>query len=82
MKDIESIVDTIEKGEIEKGLNLLEKLEKKTSDHNKKYTIAQTYYELGHLEKAKSIIEELILLYPDEGELFIFLAESLIDFGG
>ncbi|WP_017728017.1 tetratricopeptide repeat protein [Halalkalibacterium ligniniphilum] len=78
MKQIEQALEKIENGEIEQGLVALSEAEK-TSDHEMKFTIAETYYELGHLDKAKGIVEELLFLYPDEGSLYVFLAEILVD---
>ncbi|WP_245308165.1 tetratricopeptide repeat protein [Halalkalibacter urbisdiaboli] len=75
---IEKAMDDIEAGKVEEGLSTLEKVSK-TADHETKYSIAEVYYELGHLDKAKALIEELLMLYPDEGSLFIFLAEIMID---
>lgn len=75
---IENAMKKIESGDVEKGLNELAQLEQ-NSDHETKYVLAETYYQLGHLEKAKHLVEELLLLYPDEGELFTFAAEILIE---
>ncbi|UOE92328.1 tetratricopeptide repeat protein [Alkalihalobacillus sp. LMS39] len=75
---IEQAFKKIEQGEIADGLKQLEQIEKE-ADHETKYMVAQAYYELGHLEASKRIMDELIMLYPDEGELYIFSAELLID---
>ncbi|ARK30323.1 tetratricopeptide repeat protein [Halalkalibacter krulwichiae] len=78
MNAIERAIQEIENGHIEEGLSKLNSLEK-TADHQMKYDIAQVYHELGHIEKAKEIIDELLMLYPDEGSLYALAAELLID---
>lgn len=78
MEAIEQALKEIETGQVEEGLEKLSSLEK-TADHQSKYAIAEVYHELGHVEKAKTIIDELLLLYPDEGSLYALAAELLID---
>lgn len=68
----------IDEGQIEKAISQLKKANE-SADHETKYSIAEIYYELGLVDLAKDIIEELLALYPDEGELYTFMAELLID---
>ncbi|MFC0470275.1 tetratricopeptide repeat protein [Halalkalibacter kiskunsagensis] len=78
MNAIEKAIQDIETGNVEQGLSELARLEKR-ADHQVKFDIAEIYQELGHIEKAKNIVDELLLLYPDEGSLYSFAAELLID---
>jgi tetratricopeptide (TPR) repeat protein len=78
MNVLEKAISAIESGSVELGLEQLAKLEK-NADHQLKHDIAELYHELGHVEKAKKIIDELLMLYPDEGSLYAFAAELLID---
>ncbi|GAE34569.1 tetratricopeptide repeat protein [Halalkalibacter akibai] len=78
MNAIEKVMQGIEQGHVEKGLTELASLEK-TGDHQLKYDIAEAYYQLGHIDKAKNLVDELLMLYPDEGSLYAFAAELLID---
>ncbi|TWI58870.1 Flp pilus assembly protein TadD [Halalkalibacter nanhaiisediminis] len=78
MRKIEEALEKIETGKIEEGLAQLLLIEK-DADHQSKYAIAEVYHELGHVDKAKEIIDELLMLYPDEGSLYAFAAELLID---
>ncbi|MBU8907259.1 tetratricopeptide repeat protein [Desertibacillus haloalkaliphilus] len=75
---IDQAMRLIEQGATEKGLNKLEDIEK-TANHDTKYTLAQVYFELGLIDRSKVIIDELLALYPDEGELYTFAAELYID---
>ncbi|WP_078428487.1 tetratricopeptide repeat protein [Alkalihalobacterium alkalinitrilicum] len=80
MGKIIEAVKKIESGQVDQGLAQLAELEN-TSNHETKFELAEAYYSLGHLEKVKKIINDLLLLYPDEGELYTFYAELLIDLG-
>ncbi len=79
MNQVEEALAAIEAGNVQKGLELLNEAEKKTTKHEEKYQLAEIYYELGHLERAKVIVDELLLLYPDEGSLYVMAAEIMID---
>ncbi|GAE25066.1 TPR repeat protein [Halalkalibacter wakoensis JCM 9140] len=78
MNVLEKAMQDIGSGYVEEGLAQLARLEE-SADHQMKYDIAELYQELGHVEKAKKIIDELLLLYPDEGSLYAMAAELLID---
>lgn len=78
IKEIEKAIAAIELGDVDKGLGDLKQLLKR-ADHQSKYDIAQVFHELGHVEQAKEIIDELMMLYPDEGSLNALAAELLID---
>lgn len=77
---IAEAVKLIEVGLHEQGLEKLEKLTK-TEDDDGKRTIAEIYFELGLVDRAIPIIEELLFRYPDHGELFAFLAECYLELG-
>ncbi|WP_158735346.1 lipopolysaccharide assembly protein LapB [Alteribacillus sp. YIM 98480] len=77
-KSLEDIIQVIQEGDIEEGLKSLEQYEK-SADHQEKYDLVQLYEELGRLDKAKPLIEELINYYPEEGELLTMAAEIAID---
>ncbi|MFV8828358.1 tetratricopeptide repeat protein [Alkalihalobacterium sp. APHAB7] len=78
MQKIINAVHKIENGEVDQGLAQLEELEN-TTNHETKFELAETYYALGHIDKAKKLVDDLLMMYPDEGELYTFSAELLID---
>ncbi|GAF65281.1 hypothetical protein BTS2_2179 [Bacillus sp. TS-2] len=78
MKYLDEGLQLIEEGKLEEGLNKLNVAEK-NANHDQLFSLAETYYELGHLQKAQSILENLLELYPDEGSIIVFLAEIYID---
>ncbi|WP_143083007.1 tetratricopeptide repeat protein [Salibacterium qingdaonense] len=75
---LEQIMEFIQQGDTEKGLELLSEFEKE-ADHQQKYDLVQLYNELGRPDKAEPLIQELIQNYPDEGELLTTAAETAID---
>ncbi|WP_449536737.1 tetratricopeptide repeat protein [Ferdinandcohnia sp. Marseille-Q9671] len=78
MNRLDKAIQLVEDGNVEEGLEAIKKFREQSND-DEKYTIAQNYYKWGFIEEAKEIVEELIAQYPDEGELFVFLAEIMID---
>jgi tetratricopeptide (TPR) repeat protein len=78
MEELYKAVQYVENGQIQKGLDLLENLQKKCS-HETLFEIAELYTQWGLIDKAKEIIDELLLFYPSDGELIIFSAELLVE---
>lgn len=78
MGKLQQALAYIEAGNIDKGLTLLSELEKDANE-DLMYILAEAYYELGHLEKAHKIIDQLLDIYPNDGELLAYKAELLID---
>jgi tetratricopeptide (TPR) repeat protein len=78
LKEIENAVTLVENGEVERGLSQLMELQEHAS-HQDKYAIAELLLKWGLLDDAKRIVDELLMLYPDEGQLYILAAEIFID---
>lgn len=70
----------IEMGFHEEALELLDKLSK-TNKVEELRSIAELYFELGLVDRALPLIEELMFRYPDHGELFVFAAECYLELG-
>lgn len=66
-------------GEIEAGLQQLALLEETELNHDQMLTLAELYYELGHMEKAKKLLEPLIAVADIDGQLL--MAEIQLDEG-
>jgi tetratricopeptide (TPR) repeat protein len=77
---LQEAIKQIESGYHEKGLDQVEKMIKEADDETKR-TIAELYYELGLVDKALELAEELMFRYPDHGELFAFASECYIELG-
>lgn len=79
MNTLEQAIQYIDEGRAEEGLKILETIVQNGTDEEK-YYIARYYHTLGFLEQSLVIMEDLCLLYPEESELTLFLAELYIDF--
>ncbi|WP_026689496.1 tetratricopeptide repeat protein [Alteribacter aurantiacus] len=77
---LEQAIELIESGKHEEGLNKVKKAFE-TADDETKRTIAELYFELGLVDRAIEVVEDLMFRYPDHGELFAFAAECYIDSG-
>lgn len=75
---LQKAMDLVENGEINEGLEYLHSL-KETASHEEKLMIAESYLQWGFLDEAKELIDELLELYPDEGQLYIYAAEIAIE---
>lgn len=78
MNKIQLAIQLVEEGEAERGLELLDNSTEEWNDEEK-FEIAGLYFHWGFIQKAKTIVEALLLEYPGDGELSIFLAELLIE---
>lgn len=71
-------VDYMENNQPKKALELLEKYLPITDD-DKKFTIAEFYFQWGFLQESLEILHELIQRHPKENELKILLANIFIE---
>lgn len=71
-------VDYMENNQPEKALMLLNKY-LPTADDDKKFTIAEFYFQWGFFQESSQILGDLIQRYPDENELKILQANILIE---
>ncbi|WP_413309985.1 tetratricopeptide repeat protein [Bacillus sp. 1P10SD] len=46
-----------------------------------KFILGEELYQFGFLEEAKALIENLLKIYPEEGELLVLLGEILVETG-
>lgn len=79
-EQLRNAIQLIENGQHEEGLQKVEKLSGKADDETKR-TIAELYYELGLVDRALPLVEELMFNYPENGELFAFAAECYSELG-
>lgn len=78
MPSVENAIEKIDRGEIEEGLKMLKDL-RESSDHDTLLEIAQIYTELGFIEDAIDVTEELMAFHPDVDELKLFGAELYME---
>ncbi|KMJ59746.1 hypothetical protein AB685_02455 [Bacillus sp. LL01] len=75
---IDQALELIDNGEIEKGLSLLKENESKFGEEDL-FQTAQIYQQLGMIEDAKELFQNLLYQFPNETDLIISLAEVHID---
>jgi tetratricopeptide (TPR) repeat protein len=80
MDTVTKILSLLDNGHQEEALKQCQQIIKSGTD-DEKYDLAEELTQLGFLEEAAALFQNLIEKYPDEGELFISLAEIFIEMG-
>ncbi len=78
MERVNKIINMLENGQHKEAFteyNLI--LQRGLPDE--KFQLAEELYQLGFLDEARTLIENLLKIYPEEGELRVLLAEILVD---
>ncbi|WP_226679705.1 tetratricopeptide repeat protein [Sutcliffiella horikoshii] len=75
---IDKALELIDNGDIEQGLTILKENESKFGEEDL-FQTAQIYQQLGMLEDAKQLYQNLLYQFPNESDLIISLAEVHID---
>ncbi|MFD3446100.1 tetratricopeptide repeat protein [Microbacteriaceae bacterium 4G12] len=78
MSTLKQAIEYMEQGQVEEGLEILAAHAKNGTDEEK-YEVARYYYQFGFVDQAFPIMYDLHLLYPEESEITLFLAELYID---
>ncbi|GER71608.1 hypothetical protein BpJC7_29110 [Weizmannia acidilactici] len=78
MSLVEQLLDHLEEGRLEKAKKEFEDFLSLGSDEEK-YALAEQLMGLGFLNEAQQLYKDLLASYPDDGELIILMAETLID---
>lgn len=68
----------MDEGNVREALSTIQKLLKTATD-DEKFMIAEIYYEWGYFEEASTLLEELLIKYPNEGQLIVQLTEMYIE---
>lgn len=78
MNEIEQVLQLLKKGELTEAKKHINRI---TTTENVEdiFTLAEELLQLGFLEEAKELYEQLLRHFPNEGELLITIAEILID---
>ncbi|WP_053363951.1 tetratricopeptide repeat protein [Bacillus sp. FJAT-27251] len=75
---VENITRLLENGELQEALAGYETILKAGTDEEK-FLLAEELFRFGFLEETGNLLENLLLSYPDEGELLLLLAETLLE---
>jgi tetratricopeptide (TPR) repeat protein len=80
MDRVKKILDMLENGLHKEAMNEYNEVLNNGS-HDEQFVLGEELFQYGFLEEAKSLFENLLKIYPDEGELIILLGEVLIESG-
>ncbi|KIL48054.1 tetratricopeptide repeat protein [Jeotgalibacillus campisalis] len=72
------MIQSLHDNNLEQGLKEFSEI-KKTGTDDEKFELAEELFQLGFLDQAKELFEILIQRYPDEAELKVLLAETLVE---
>ncbi|KIL44194.1 tetratricopeptide repeat protein [Jeotgalibacillus soli] len=72
------MINALHKGDLSQAMKEFSKI-KLTGTDDEKFELAEELFQLGFLKESKELFQDLITAYPDEGELRILLAETLVE---
>ncbi|WP_066366458.1 tetratricopeptide repeat protein [Neobacillus fumarioli] len=53
----------------------------KQGGHEEKFVLAEELFQFGFLEEARALVESLLEVFPEEGEILVLLGEILVEAG-
>jgi len=80
MDRVNNIINMLENGQHKEALNEYN-IVLKNGSHDEKFLLGEELYQYGFLEEAKALVEKLLEIYPEEGELLVLLGEILVEAG-
>lgn len=80
MERVEKILALLENGQHKEALNEYNEV-LKYGMSDEKFLLGEELFQLGFLDEAKDLFENLLDLYPEEGELLVLHGEVLIEAG-
>ncbi|WP_066385009.1 tetratricopeptide repeat protein [Neobacillus mesonae] len=80
MDRVNKIIHLLENGQHKEALDEYNVVLNKGS-HEEKFMLGEELFHYGFLEEANALIEKLLTVFPEEGELLILLAEILVEAG-
>ncbi|MEH7331372.1 tetratricopeptide repeat protein [Neobacillus drentensis] len=80
MDRVNKIISMLENGQHNEAINEYNVL-LQSGMPDEKYLLSEELYQYGFLDEAKALVENLLEMYPEEGELLVLLGEILIEAG-
>ncbi|MCM3566795.1 lipopolysaccharide assembly protein LapB [Neobacillus mesonae] len=80
MDRVNKIIQLLENGQHKEALDEYNVVLNRGS-HEEKFLLGEELFQYGFLDEAKALIEKLLSVFPEEGELLILLAEILVEAG-
>ncbi|RHW41255.1 hypothetical protein D1B31_10005 [Neobacillus notoginsengisoli] len=78
MEIVKKIIGMLESGQHKEAMNEYNEV-LKSGTSEEKFVLAEEFLSFGFLKEAISLLENLLLFYPGEGEIIVLLAEAYID---
>src|SRR5690625_4320511 len=78
MNDIKTAIALVETGQVEEAYELLQTIVHQSTD-DEKFVIIELFEEWGYFEDAAQLLTDMLLRYPNEGQLIIKLSEINIE---
>ncbi|WHX99089.1 tetratricopeptide repeat protein [Neobacillus sp. DY30] len=80
MDRVNKIITMLENGQHNEAINEYNVVLTK-GQPDEKFLLAEEMFQFGFLAESKALVENLLTIYPEEGELLVLLAEILVDAG-
>ncbi|MGG3469642.1 tetratricopeptide repeat protein [Neobacillus pocheonensis] len=80
MDRVNKIINMLENGQHKEALNEYNVL-LQSGMPDEKFLLSEELYQYGFLDEARALVENLLELFPEEGELLVLLGEILIEAG-
>jgi tetratricopeptide (TPR) repeat protein len=80
MERVNKIINMLENGQHKEALNEYNEV-LQSGKPDEKFMLGEELYQYGFLDEAKALIENLLVIFPEEGELLVLLGEILVEAG-
>ena len=80
MERVNKIINMLENGQHKEALNEYNDV-LQSGKPDEKFLLGEELYQYGFLDEAKALIENLLVIFPEEGELLVLLGEILVEAG-
>lgn len=80
MERVNKIINMLENGQHKEALNEYNEV-LQSGKPDEKFLLGEELYQYGFLDEAKALIENLLVIFPEEGELLVLLGEILVEAG-
>ena len=80
MERVNKIINMLENGQHKEALNEYNEV-LQSGKPDEKFLLGEELYQYGFLVEAKALIENLLVIFPEEGELLVLLGEILVEAG-
>ncbi|SMQ82468.1 Tetratricopeptide repeat-containing protein [Bacillus sp. OV166] len=80
MERVNKIINMLENGQHNDALNEYNVV-LKSGMPDEKFLLGEEMYQYGFLDEAKALVENLLEIFPEEGELLVLLGEILVEAG-